>query len=85
MKLLTLCLLSLIGLAGCGAPTDTRQQYMSYLGERCKGFGFYPNTQEFSKCLMTLDAANMSGSAAAAQQNQNYLYQKSQDYFNGKW
>ena len=83
MKLLSLSLFSFIVLASCGAPTDTRQQYMGYLGERCKGYGYYPNTQDFSKCLMTLDAANMSG-AAAAQQNQNYLYQKSQDYLGGK-
>lgn len=80
-----LILLVFVALLGCGAPTDTRQQYMSYLGDRCKGYGYYPNTKEYSNCLMTLDAANMSGSSAAAQQNQNFLYQKSQDYLNGKW
>lgn len=84
-KQITATFFALFIVSGCGTPTDTRGQYMAQLGERCKGYGYSPNTQNFSKCLMTLDAANMSGGAAAAQQNQNYLYQKSQDYFNGRW
>ena len=63
---ITICATLII--SGCGTPADARKEYIAQLGERCKSFGYYPNTAEYKNCLMTLDAANNSGGAAAAQQ-----------------
>jgi hypothetical protein len=51
-----------LSLVVAGCVTDARiAEYRAELDQQCRGYGFKPDTPEFSNCLMQADIARKSG------------------------